>query len=81
MSAQPHPVKVRVDHNSGGDWEVALPDRAEPITLATLEEAQRVAYLCATLRRPCELILCDAYRRPGLTNFVTLDSRNLAASI
>jgi len=33
------------------------------VTCETFDEAQRVAYLCATHRRPCELIVCDAYHR------------------
>ena len=63
---------VRVALNPHGEWEIQLPDQSEPVTCETLEDAQRVAYLCAEHRSPCELIL---YRgrsgppvrvRPGL---------------
>ena len=52
---------VRVDRNTHGEWEIELPDQSEPVTCETLEDAQRVAYLCAAHRSPCELIVCDAY--------------------
>jgi hypothetical protein len=29
----------------------------------TLKEAERVAYICAAYKQPCELVACDAYRR------------------
>ncbi|HUO75084.1 MAG TPA: hypothetical protein VMU39_30265 [Solirubrobacteraceae bacterium] len=57
------PVTVRVDRTRRGAWEVAMPDQREPVTCETLEDAERVAYLCAARRRPCELIVCDAYHR------------------
>ena len=58
-----NPTTVRVDISVRGAWEVALPDRRERVTCETLEEASRVAYRCATDRRPCELIIRDAYHR------------------
>jgi len=57
------PVTVRVDRTRRGAWEVAMPDGRELVTCETLEDAERVAYLCAARRRPCELIVCDAYHR------------------
>jgi hypothetical protein len=57
------PVTVRVDRTRLGAWEVAMPDQGELVTCETLEDAERVAYLCAARRRPCELIVCDAYHR------------------
>jgi hypothetical protein len=57
------PVTVRVDRTGRGAWEVAMPDQREPVTCETLDDARRVAYLCAARRRPCELIVCDAYHR------------------
>jgi hypothetical protein len=54
---------VRVDISVRGAWEVALSDPGERVTCETLEEANRVAYRCATDRRPSELIVCDAYHR------------------
>ena len=54
---------VRVDLNVRGAWEIVLSDEREPVTCKTLEEASRVAHRCAADRRPCELIVCDAYHR------------------
>ena len=54
---------VRVDLNTHSEWEIELPDQPEPVTCETLADAQRVAYLCAAHRSPCELIVCDAYHR------------------
>lgn len=54
---------VRVDHSGGGLWEIALSDQREPVVCKTLEEASRVADRCAAERRPCELVVCDAYHR------------------
>lgn len=53
---------IRVDRNRHGSWEVALPDQA-PHTCASLDDAERVAYTQAANRRPCELVICDAYHR------------------
>jgi hypothetical protein len=58
-----NPAKVRVDLNLRGAWEVALSDQANRLTCKTLEEASHVAYRFAADRRPCELIVCDAYHR------------------
>jgi hypothetical protein len=58
-----NPTIVRVDISARGAWEVALPDRSDHVTCQTLEEASRVAYRCALDRRPCELVVCDAYHR------------------
>ncbi|MGO9890853.1 MAG: hypothetical protein ACLP0L_23545 [Solirubrobacteraceae bacterium] len=54
---------VRVDVNGRGGWEVTLPGQRDGITFETLDEAQRVAYLCAAHRHPCELVVRDAYHR------------------
>ena len=56
-------VTVRVDRNDHGNWEVALPDQGEPVTCETLDDARRIAYLCAAHRHPCELVVRDAYHR------------------
>lgn len=55
--------KVCVDFNMHGAWDVELPYQAEPMICRTLDEATRVAYRCAADRRPCELIVRDAYHR------------------
>jgi hypothetical protein len=52
-----------VDFNYHGSWDVELPYEAEPVICRTLDEATRVAYRCAADRRPCELIVRDAYHR------------------
>jgi hypothetical protein len=54
---------VRVDLSVRGVWEVALSDRSDRVTCNTLEEAGRLAQSCAEKRRPCELIVRDAYHR------------------
>jgi hypothetical protein len=57
------PTTVRVDLGVRGAWEVALSDGGDPVTCTTIEEASRVAHRYAADRRPCELIVCDAYHR------------------
>jgi hypothetical protein len=54
---------VRVGLNGGGGWEITLPGQRDRVTFETLDEAQRVAYLCAAQRHPCELVVRDAYQR------------------
>ncbi len=56
-------VTVRVQRTDHGGWEVALPDQREPVTCETLDDARRIAYLCAAHRHPCELVVRDAYHR------------------
>jgi len=57
------PLTVNVDHDRHGAWEVELPDGSERVVCETLEDAKRVAYLCAAPRHPCELVVRDAYHR------------------
>jgi len=57
------PATVNVDCTARGAWEVELPDRREHVKCETLDDAKRVAYLSATRRHPCELIVRDAYHR------------------
>lgn len=54
---------VSVRHRVHGDWQVTLPDDLRPVICETLQEAQRIAHLCAEQRSPCELIVQDAYQR------------------
>lgn len=56
-------LTVCVDRSVGGSWEIALSDQRERLVCKTLEEASRVAYRCAADRRPCELVVRDAYHR------------------
>lgn len=57
------PLMVNVDHNARGGWAFALSDSGDRVECETLEDARRLAYLCAASRRPCELIVRDAYHR------------------
>jgi hypothetical protein len=54
---------IRVDLDSHGRWDVALPGSPDHIKCATLAEARRLAHQYADSRRPCELVVCDAYHR------------------
>ena len=62
---------VRVGRAGPGEWQVELPDQREAITCETFDDAQRIAYLCAAQRRPCELIVRDAYHRVVRHEFLT----------
>lgn len=61
--ARTDPITVRVALNRRGAWEVATPDERERVTCETLDDARRAACLRAANRRPCELIVLDAYHR------------------
>jgi hypothetical protein len=54
---------VRVSYDARGRWDVQSAGEGQRMTCETLEDAQRVAYQFAAGRSPCELIVCDAYRR------------------
>ena len=54
-------VSIRVDFNGQGGWEVDLDDAR--ITCESLDDARRIAFLKAARRRPCELVVRDAYHR------------------
>jgi hypothetical protein len=54
---------VRVELNARGGWTIDLPDEPDPVVCETFKDAQRVAYLCAAQRDPCELVVHDAYHR------------------
>jgi hypothetical protein len=54
---------VRVDLNRRGDWDIEISDHDSRMTCETLEEAERVAHICAAYKQPCELVVCDAYHR------------------
>ena len=56
-------LTVRVLLNPRGQWEVVLPGRRRPLRCQSLEEAERVAYRFASRRRPCEIVVHDAYHR------------------
>ena len=54
---------VRVEQGARGLWEIVLSEECERLTCSTLEDASREAYRRAIARRPCELIVQDAYHR------------------
>ena len=56
-------LTVRVSLNTRGQSEVVLPSRRRPLRCQGLEEAERVAYRFAARRRPCEIVVHDAYHR------------------
>jgi hypothetical protein len=58
-----HSQTVRVLINARGEWEVLVPHRVRPLRCASIQEAERAAYQCATRARPCEVIVHDAYHR------------------
>ncbi len=61
--SQLSPRAVRVDLNRHGSWDITLPVQLDPINCRSLYEARRVAYRLAAGWRPCEVVICDAYRR------------------
>jgi hypothetical protein len=63
-------LTVRVLLNPRGQWEVVLPGRRRPFRCQSLEEAERVAYSFAARRRPCEIVVHDAYHRVLLRDVI-----------
>jgi hypothetical protein len=56
--------KVRVDLNRRGDRNTEPSDQDSGVSCETLEEAERVAHICAAYQQPCELgATCVAYQR------------------
>ena len=58
-----HPALVSIDADGRGTWEVLLPEGVDRVCCATLDDARLVAYRRTAQRRPCELIVRDAYHR------------------
>ncbi|MGO9976141.1 MAG: hypothetical protein ACLP01_25735 [Solirubrobacteraceae bacterium] len=55
--------KVRADLNPHDDRDVEPSDH-DHVSCETLEEAERVAHICAAYQQPCELgATCAAYQR------------------
>jgi len=54
-------ASIRVDFDGQGGWEVDLDESR--IMCASLADARRIALLKAAHRRPCELVVRDAYHR------------------
>src|SRR5438552_11364054 len=61
--AQAPPITVSVDPDGRGAWEVTVRNELSHVACRTLEDARKVAYRSASGRRPCELIVRDAYHR------------------
>ena len=74
-----NPARVRVDLSPRGAWEVVLPERVDRLRCKTLEEASRVAHRLAAARRPCELIVHDAYHRVVEHELIELGTETLTA--
>jgi hypothetical protein len=53
---------IRVDLGGRGHWNVSSADPETHVVCASLDDARRVAFGRAA-RRPCELVVCDAYHR------------------
>jgi hypothetical protein len=61
MSNSPLPL-IRLDMDGHGHWDVVSSDPQTHVVCASLDDARRVAFGRAA-RRPCELVVCDAYHR------------------
>ena len=72
-------ARVRVVLSPRGAWEVVLPERVERLRCKTLEEASRMAHGLAAARRPCELIVHDAYHRVVEHELIQLGTETLTA--
>ena len=71
---------VSIDPDGRGAWEVVLPESRDHVHCATLEDARRVAYGGVASRRPCELIVRDAYHRVIKREVIGTDWRREDAS-
>jgi hypothetical protein len=61
MSTSTQELSIKIDFDGQGGWEVDFEDAHIPCE--TLDDARRVALLTAARRRPCELLVRDAYHR------------------
>jgi hypothetical protein len=57
------PITLCIDPDGRGAWDLMISGDMEHVSCATLDDAKRVAYRRAADRRPCELIVRDAYHR------------------
>ena len=56
--------KVRLDLNRRGERDIEPSDQDSRASCETLEQAERVAHICAAYQQPCELgASCGAYQR------------------
>ena len=65
------PRILHLTRNPEGLWEVELADRQTTVACELLEDAERVAYLCAAHGQPCELLIHD--NRAGTTDHELID--------
>lgn len=65
---------VQVELDGRGGWMIELPGKRDPIACETFKDAQRVGYLCAAQRQPCELLVHDAYHRVVYRTLVSCDA-------
>jgi hypothetical protein len=63
-------VTVQIRFDGRGRWAVRMPRTEGQVTCETLDDARRVAFLCAARGRSCELIVYDAYDRVMQREFV-----------
>jgi hypothetical protein len=74
------PAVVSIDPDGRGAWEVVLPESRDHVFCATLDDARLVAYRDAASRRPCELIVRDAYHRVIKREVIESDRRGKGVS-
>jgi hypothetical protein len=55
------PATLVIDADGHGAWDLVI--STEHVSCATLEDARRLAHRRAADRRPCEVIVRDAYHR------------------
>ncbi|MGO9899688.1 MAG: hypothetical protein ACLP0J_08335 [Solirubrobacteraceae bacterium] len=48
---------------AGENRDIEPSDQDSRVSCETLEEAERVAHMCAAYRQPCELVVCEANHR------------------
>lgn len=56
-------ITICLDLNNHGRWDVSVPGESRHIECASLPDARATAYEWAAARRPCQLIVRDAYHR------------------
>jgi hypothetical protein len=72
-------ITVSVDPDGRGAWEVTVRNELSRVGCKTLEDARKVAYRSASGRRPCELVVRDAYHR--VIQRTVIDDERTAAPV
>lgn len=65
---------IRIDADGRGRWDVSLPEPGAHMMCETIEDARRAARRRAVERRPCELVVRDAYHRVVYSELIGADS-------